>query len=145
MSKFASEGLVQTLADELDSTSSRINAINPGKMKTRLRAQAYPAEDANLLVEPSDVVKPFIFLLGAAGAVAAASSLRTGIAQAEAKASFTRLTPLYGPPPGIAKLNANENPYGPSKAALAAMQEEIQLSFHRECRGESHIRQQVSK
>ena len=63
------------------------------------------------------------FLLGAAGAVAAASSLRTGIAQAEAKASFTRLTPLYGPPPGIAKLNANENPYGPSKAALAAMQE----------------------
>lgn len=67
VSKFASEGLVQTLADELDSTTSRINAINPGKMKTRLRAQAYPAEDANLLVAPSDVVKSFIFLLGAAG------------------------------------------------------------------------------
>ena len=28
---------------------------------------------------------------------------------------------LYGPAPGIAKLNANENPYGPSPAALKAM------------------------
>ena len=27
---------------------------------------------------------------------------------------------LYGPVPGVAKLNANENPYGPSKKALAA-------------------------
>ncbi len=27
----------------------------------------------------------------------------------------------YGPPPGVAKLNANENPYGPSPAALRAM------------------------
>ena len=29
--------------------------------------------------------------------------------------------PAFGPAPGIAKLNANENPFGPSKAALAAM------------------------
>jgi histidinol-phosphate aminotransferase len=29
----------------------------------------------------------------------------------------------YGPAPGVAKLNANENPYGPSKAALTAMAE----------------------
>lgn len=63
------------------------------------------------------------FLLGAAGAVAAASTLRSGLAAAEGPASMTRLKPLYGPPPGIAKLNANENPYGPSKAALEAMQE----------------------
>ena len=26
--------------------------------------------------------------------------------------------PLYGPAPGVAKLNANENPYGPSPAAI---------------------------
>ncbi len=62
------------------------------------------------------------FLLGAAGAVAAASTLRSGLVAAD-NHSMTRLTPLYGPPPGVAKLNANENPYGPSKAALAAMQE----------------------
>jgi len=63
------------------------------------------------------------FLLGAAGAVAAASTLRSGFAAADGKGSVTRLTPLYGPPPGVAKLNANENPYGPSKKALAAMEE----------------------
>lgn len=64
------------------------------------------------------------FLLGTAGAVAlatAAGSART-LAE-EAKAGVTRLKPNYGPLPGIAKLNANENPYGPSKAALAAIQE----------------------
>ncbi len=33
--------------------------------------------------------------------------------------------PLYGPAPGVAKLNANENPYGPSPAAIDAMTEAI--------------------
>lgn len=33
------------------------------------------------------------------------------------------LADLYGPAPGLAKLNANENPYGPSPAALKAMAE----------------------
>ena len=33
--------------------------------------------------------------------------------------------PLYGPPVGAAKLNANENPYGPSPSAIAAMSEAI--------------------
>lgn len=28
---------------------------------------------------------------------------------------------MYGPQPGVAKLNANENPYGPSDAAIAAI------------------------
>ena len=31
--------------------------------------------------------------------------------------------PQYGPTPGVAKLNANENPYGPSPAALRAVME----------------------
>ncbi len=31
----------------------------------------------------------------------------------------------YGPPTGIAKLNANENPYGPSPKAIKAMSEAI--------------------
>ena len=34
--------------------------------------------------------------------------------------------PLYGPPAGAAKLNANENPFGPSPAALKAMVEATQ-------------------
>jgi histidinol-phosphate aminotransferase len=33
--------------------------------------------------------------------------------------------PSYGPAPGVAKLNANENPYGPSPAAIEAMTEAI--------------------
>jgi histidinol-phosphate aminotransferase len=32
-----------------------------------------------------------------------------------------KIAPAYGPASGIAKLNANENPYGPSKPALEAM------------------------
>ena len=37
-------------------------------------------------------------------------------------AHASTMSPLsYGPKPGIAKLNANENPYGPSKKALQAM------------------------
>jgi histidinol-phosphate aminotransferase len=62
------------------------------------------------------------FLFGTAGALAVASVARSGIALADS-APVTRMKPLYGPAPGVAKLNANENPYGPSKAALAAIQE----------------------
>ncbi len=48
--------------------------------------------------------------------------------QATAAASSLSLVPpalanLYGPAPGVARLNANENPYGPSPAALKAMAE----------------------
>ena len=32
---------------------------------------------------------------------------------------------IYGPAKGVAKLNANENPYGPSPSALKAMEEAI--------------------
>ncbi|MFT4769156.1 MAG: histidinol-phosphate aminotransferase [Glaciecola sp.] len=63
------------------------------------------------------------FLVGAAGVAAAASVLRPSLGWAKDATRVTRLTPFYGPAPGIAKLNANENPYGPSKKALAAIQE----------------------
>ncbi|MEL7044623.1 MAG: histidinol-phosphate transaminase [Pseudomonadota bacterium] len=63
------------------------------------------------------------FLFGAAGVAAATSALRSGVSWAEQQMKMTRLKPMYGPAPGIAKLNANENPYGPSEAALAAIQE----------------------
>lgn len=63
------------------------------------------------------------FLVGAASVAAATSVLRPSLGWAKEHSKMTRLTPLYGPAPGIAKLNANENPYGPSKKALAAIQE----------------------
>jgi histidinol-phosphate aminotransferase len=37
---------------------------------------------------------------------------------------------MYGPPPGVAKLNANENPYGPSPAAIKAMAEASQAGAY---------------
>jgi len=63
-----------------------------------------------------------LFLSGAASVITLAATSQVNRASAAAD-SFSRPTPLYGPEPGIAKLNANENPYGPSKAALKAMNE----------------------
>ncbi|MEM7218665.1 MAG: histidinol-phosphate transaminase [Pseudomonadota bacterium] len=40
--------------------------------------------------------------------------------------SASRNAPRYGPPAGVAKLNANENPFGPSPKALEAMAAAVQ-------------------
>ena len=64
VSKFATEGLMQTLADELEGSNVRANSVNPGRTRTKMRAEAYPAEDANTLPLPDDIIQPFLFLLG---------------------------------------------------------------------------------
>lgn len=47
-SKFATEGLMQTLADELaDISQISVQSINPGGTRTAMRAAAYPAENPN--------------------------------------------------------------------------------------------------
>ena len=67
VSKFATEGLMQVMADELENTSKiRVNTINPGGTRTRMRAQAYPGEDANTLRTPEDIVPAYLYLLGPA-------------------------------------------------------------------------------
>ncbi|MET0496827.1 MAG: YciK family oxidoreductase [Steroidobacteraceae bacterium] len=65
-SKWASDGLMHMLADELESQKIRVNGINPGAVKTNMRFQAYPAEDRSKLVEPESIVAPYLFLLGPA-------------------------------------------------------------------------------
>ncbi len=63
-SKFALEGMMQTLADEMrQSTQVRVNSLNPGRLRTRMRAQAYPAEDPSSLPEPGIVAPYFAYLL----------------------------------------------------------------------------------
>jgi len=65
VSKAGLEGLMQILADELESnTHVRVNSLDPGPVRTRMRLQAYPAEDASRLPAPEDVVRPFLYLLG---------------------------------------------------------------------------------
>jgi len=67
VSKFATEGLSQILADELENTSIRVNCVNPGATRTRMRAQAYPAEDPETLRPPEEIIAPYFFLLGPDG------------------------------------------------------------------------------
>ncbi len=67
VSKFGIEGLSQVLADELTGNSAvRVNTLNPGPTRTRLRRQAYPAENTELLALPESVVGPYLWLLGPA-------------------------------------------------------------------------------
>jgi NAD(P)-dependent dehydrogenase (short-subunit alcohol dehydrogenase family) len=66
-SKFAVEGLAQVLASELDNTTSvRVNTINPGPTRTAMRLQAYPAENPETLPAPEAITGPYLALLGPA-------------------------------------------------------------------------------
>jgi NAD(P)-dependent dehydrogenase (short-subunit alcohol dehydrogenase family) len=65
VSKWASDGLMHMLADELESQPAmRVNSVNPGKVRTNMRLQAYPAEDRSLLAAPESIVGPYLYLLG---------------------------------------------------------------------------------
>lgn len=63
-SKFGTEGLAQTLADELENTAIRVNCINPGAVRTEMRRAAYPAEDPDSLPTPDSLTRPYLFFLG---------------------------------------------------------------------------------
>jgi NAD(P)-dependent dehydrogenase (short-subunit alcohol dehydrogenase family) len=65
VSKFADEGLMQVLADELATEKPiRCNSVNPGPVRSPMRARAYPGEDPASLTAPEAVVWPFLYLLG---------------------------------------------------------------------------------
>jgi NAD(P)-dependent dehydrogenase (short-subunit alcohol dehydrogenase family) len=65
VSKAALEGLMETLAAELETnTRIRVNSLDPGPVRTALRAAAFPAEDVNRLVVPEQIVTPYLYLLG---------------------------------------------------------------------------------
>ena len=68
-SKFATEGLMQVLADELTGTSSvRVNSLNPGATRTEMRAAAYPAENPDSLPTPESLTPVYVYLLSEASA-----------------------------------------------------------------------------
>lgn len=65
VSKFAIEGLMQILADELENSSQiRVNSINPEKVRTSMRATAYPGEDPNTLPLPEEIMSLYLYLMG---------------------------------------------------------------------------------
>ncbi len=64
VSKFAIEGFTQILADELEDTKIRVNAINPGGTRTKMRRIPYPAEDVSKLKTPEELVPLYLYLMG---------------------------------------------------------------------------------
>ena len=64
-SKFANEGLMQVLADEMDGICpGRANSINPGATRTGMRAQAYPGENPANNPLPEAIMPIYLYLMG---------------------------------------------------------------------------------
>jgi len=65
VSGFGLEGLMQTVADEIAVEGRiRANSLNPGAVRTALRARLYPGEDPKTLPTPEAVMPAYLFLLG---------------------------------------------------------------------------------
>jgi NAD(P)-dependent dehydrogenase (short-subunit alcohol dehydrogenase family) len=64
--KAALEALVRSWADETDSSSIRVVLLDPGPVRTKLRAEAFPGEDASTLTSPSALGPLIVELAGLA-------------------------------------------------------------------------------
>jgi NAD(P)-dependent dehydrogenase (short-subunit alcohol dehydrogenase family) len=62
VSKFGVEGLTQILASELEDRGIRVNAVDPGGMRTGMRAAAYPEEDPMTRITPEENTGAFLYL-----------------------------------------------------------------------------------
>lgn len=61
----AVENLAEILADELEeNTAVRVNSIDPGTVRSRLRALAHPGEDPNTLVTAESIIATYLYLMG---------------------------------------------------------------------------------
>jgi NAD(P)-dependent dehydrogenase (short-subunit alcohol dehydrogenase family) len=64
VSKFATEGLMQVLADELGAISNiRVNSLNPGAVNTAMRRTAYPAEPPTTNPDPEALMQHWLYLM----------------------------------------------------------------------------------
>lgn len=64
VSKFATEGMMQVLAEEYRHRNLRVNCINPGGTRTAMRATAFPDEDPEKLKTPADIMPLYLYLMG---------------------------------------------------------------------------------
>jgi len=66
VAKTGLESVRGLFAQELDGEPNiRINSVNPGRMRTAMRAAAYPAEDPNTVPAPASLSGVFLYLLSA--------------------------------------------------------------------------------
>lgn len=63
VSKFGTEGLMQLIADEYETSTIRTNCINPGATRTKMRTAAYPGENQLTLKTPADLMPLYIYLM----------------------------------------------------------------------------------
>jgi NAD(P)-dependent dehydrogenase (short-subunit alcohol dehydrogenase family) len=70
-SKAALEQMVKAYAAEMAHTTVKANIVDPGRVRTKMRAQAYPGEDPSTLVTPDKITDVFVDL-------AEASCTKTG-------------------------------------------------------------------
>jgi NAD(P)-dependent dehydrogenase (short-subunit alcohol dehydrogenase family) len=68
VSKAGLESVRSMLSEELEGEANiRVNSVNPGRMRTGMRAAAYPAEDPNTVPTPESVSGTFLYLLSSSG------------------------------------------------------------------------------
>jgi NAD(P)-dependent dehydrogenase (short-subunit alcohol dehydrogenase family) len=66
VAKSGLEAVRSMFSQELEGEANiRVNSVNPGRMRTPMRAAAYPAEDPNTVPSPASVSGPFLYLLSA--------------------------------------------------------------------------------
>jgi NAD(P)-dependent dehydrogenase (short-subunit alcohol dehydrogenase family) len=63
VSKFATQGMMEVLADEFENSALRFNCINPGGTRTAMRAKAFPAENPDSLPSAADIMPVYIYLM----------------------------------------------------------------------------------
>lgn len=61
-SKAGLESLARTYKAETDKTNIRVNLVDPGRVRTAMRAEAFPGEDPQTLVTPDHIVQTFLEL-----------------------------------------------------------------------------------
>ena len=64
VSKVALEALAKVYASECANTNVKVNILDPGRVRTAMRAQAYPGEDPAKRPHPDDIAHYFLKLVG---------------------------------------------------------------------------------
>ncbi|MCH8137963.1 MAG: SDR family NAD(P)-dependent oxidoreductase [Proteobacteria bacterium] len=66
VSKAALEAMVKTWAGEVTKTPVKVNLVDPGALRTSMRAEAYPGEDPMTLKQAGEITDTFVELAEAA-------------------------------------------------------------------------------